>query len=612
MKKLSLLSQIITCLGLFLLIGCSGGGGGSDNSNDKPESYTLKINIVGNGSVSISPSGGVYDAGTTITITAIPDSDWIFKSWSGSFTGAKNPQPIIMDSNKTIIANFDEAYKYSLSGTAASGYPIIGTVYVKDANYTIFSTQTNNDGSFKIDIKNLTPPYLLWAEGTANGKFIRLYSIAYEAGTVNISNATHIIVAMALKADPYTYYNSKPSSASPKEDAIKTAKEKIFNLLKEVFPVWSIPTDFDIIKGSFQADGTKFDKLLETINMTCEGKIVQMSSEGTIFFSQNIETGTIEIELTPSEIKGAVTSANVGGNWKMTTVGSSSSEQLEFYLVIAQKGNNISYKSYTNDFSGDGTGSLNGTKIYMESTHVYKKKYLIPFIFDGNVNGKQASGTWKNQHGQSGTWKAEKSNDVNFSQGSWRKNEYWDDENSGKINKIIYYTYDYTEKITKKEIDRDSDDAIEDVIYLTYNSEGRLSKTEQDTNSDNAINVVEYYTYDSKGNVTRKEVDWNNDGKSDEINIYTYDEKGNVSKFEEDWNGDAEYDASCKCEYTFNSNGSISKKIEKCENEEFSSSYAYSYVYDYDGNLIKVIEDEFNDGIIDRVIYYLWENFIKD
>jgi hypothetical protein len=71
-------------------------------------SYTLTVNInpSGAGSVTLNPSGGVYVAGTTVTLTAVASSGWVFSSWSGSLTGSQNPATIVMNSSKTVTANF--------------------------------------------------------------------------------------------------------------------------------------------------------------------------------------------------------------------------------------------------------------------------------------------------------------------------------------------------------------------------------------------------------------------------------------------------------------------------------------------------------------------------
>ena len=64
------------------------------------------MNKVGNGNVTLSPSGGTYYAGTVVQLTAVPDSGWSFSGWSGDLSGTTNPTTITMNGNKTVTANF--------------------------------------------------------------------------------------------------------------------------------------------------------------------------------------------------------------------------------------------------------------------------------------------------------------------------------------------------------------------------------------------------------------------------------------------------------------------------------------------------------------------------
>lgn len=51
---------------------------------------------------------GLYKRGETATLTAIPNNQyWTFTGWSGDLTGTNNPVSFVVDSNKTIWANFD-------------------------------------------------------------------------------------------------------------------------------------------------------------------------------------------------------------------------------------------------------------------------------------------------------------------------------------------------------------------------------------------------------------------------------------------------------------------------------------------------------------------------
>jgi parallel beta-helix repeat protein len=72
--------------------------------------YTLTVSIVGNGSVSLSPSGVTYGEGTQVTLTPVPDNGWAFSQWGGDLSGSENPTTITMDADKTVTATFVQKY----------------------------------------------------------------------------------------------------------------------------------------------------------------------------------------------------------------------------------------------------------------------------------------------------------------------------------------------------------------------------------------------------------------------------------------------------------------------------------------------------------------------
>jgi thermitase len=85
---------------------------------------TLKTNAT-NGIISLNPTGGHYLSGTVVTVTATPNSGYVFSSWSGNLSGSTNPTTITMSTNKSITANFVVAgYTFeaeSLTRTSSSG-----------------------------------------------------------------------------------------------------------------------------------------------------------------------------------------------------------------------------------------------------------------------------------------------------------------------------------------------------------------------------------------------------------------------------------------------------------------------------------------------------------
>ncbi|UII33031.1 glycoside hydrolase family 9 protein [Fulvivirga ulvae] len=73
-----------------------------------PDEYTLSTSINGQGSIQLSPAGGVYNANTEVTLTAVPGTGYIFTGWSGDLSGTANPATIVMAANKTVTATFEE------------------------------------------------------------------------------------------------------------------------------------------------------------------------------------------------------------------------------------------------------------------------------------------------------------------------------------------------------------------------------------------------------------------------------------------------------------------------------------------------------------------------
>ncbi|MCP4542038.1 MAG: hypothetical protein GY832_33345 [Chloroflexi bacterium] len=74
-------------------------------STDPPVTYTLTVHTIGSGTV--DPAGGTYISGTVLNLSATPDTDWQFDSWSGGVIGTSNPVSLTMDSDKVITATFD-------------------------------------------------------------------------------------------------------------------------------------------------------------------------------------------------------------------------------------------------------------------------------------------------------------------------------------------------------------------------------------------------------------------------------------------------------------------------------------------------------------------------
>ncbi|TMU56854.1 InlB B-repeat-containing protein [Flagellimonas algicola] len=123
-----------------------------------PAQYTLVIDSGEGGQV--DSSGGEYDYGTELVVTATPDNDFIFSHWSDD--SEENPRTITIDSNKELTALFKDKFEiengfYILVGVVDdNGNPIFydappfvfeyannetiftGTVYEDLASFPVF------------------------------------------------------------------------------------------------------------------------------------------------------------------------------------------------------------------------------------------------------------------------------------------------------------------------------------------------------------------------------------------------------------------------------------------------------------------------------------------
>jgi len=68
--------------------------------------YTLSVSINPPQAGSVSPSGGEYESGLQITLTATPASGYSFDYWDGAASGSSNTVNVTMNSNMTITAHF--------------------------------------------------------------------------------------------------------------------------------------------------------------------------------------------------------------------------------------------------------------------------------------------------------------------------------------------------------------------------------------------------------------------------------------------------------------------------------------------------------------------------
>ena len=75
-------------------------------------SLTFSVEPASSGAVTVQPptncDGGRYLEGTEVQVQAVPAADYDFVDWSGDASGSANPETLIIDADKAVVARFSE------------------------------------------------------------------------------------------------------------------------------------------------------------------------------------------------------------------------------------------------------------------------------------------------------------------------------------------------------------------------------------------------------------------------------------------------------------------------------------------------------------------------
>jgi hypothetical protein len=104
-------------------------------SNAPPFKACLYVNVNGLGQVLLNPAQGSYDLNSAVILTAVPAPGWVFVNWTGDFVASANPTTLVLDTSKTVTANFLQAVVVT---TLADGGPGSLRQAIASANFGDF------------------------------------------------------------------------------------------------------------------------------------------------------------------------------------------------------------------------------------------------------------------------------------------------------------------------------------------------------------------------------------------------------------------------------------------------------------------------------------------
>ena len=178
MKKL-----LFYILSLTVLITCKKDA--FDEQTEAPLAMFTVAASAGDGG-SINSSGGSFESGSTVTLTATPEQEYVFTGWTGT-ESSDNPLTITVNSNQTVTANFEKRK-----------YPLVVNVNGEGAvQEEIVSTGKSTDYDSGSIIRLTASPSLEWNFVSWSGDYVG------EENPINIElTEPKNIIAIFEKSEP--------------------------------------------------------------------------------------------------------------------------------------------------------------------------------------------------------------------------------------------------------------------------------------------------------------------------------------------------------------------------------------------------------------------------
>ena len=243
----------------------------------------------------------------------------------------------------------------SVSGVAAAGAPLSGSVYLKDSSTpaTELSTTIAPDGSFSFDISGLKAPFLLKAIGTANGNDLTLFSLASASGIANINPLSNLAIILSCDGEELTDLYESPDPLKMKSISISlpTVVSKLQTTLHPALSQFGA-AEINFISDTYSAKHQGLDLLLDLLTISINNGSVTITDKTS---NNSVQTPTSSflnsiINIVPiiqSKLLGSTyilpfnASAIVKENIRFTAIVVGTSNQQVNWSVIEDNGGTI-------------------------------------------------------------------------------------------------------------------------------------------------------------------------------------------------------------------------------------------------------------------------------
>lgn len=296
-----------------------------------PPQYELVISVSGNGMTSPAPGTYIYDAGTAVEVTAVPDSGWEFDHWvlDGVNVGAMNPYTVTLDNNHTLEAVFTEVIQptqyqltISVSGNGATD-PAEGTYTYNEGTVvqvTAYPTEGWRLDHWLLDSSDVgdANPYVVTMDGNhtltavfVQEEYVLTINVSPEgSGTIILNNTGPYYYgdAVQLTAEPNTgwYFShwEEEGIVLGNQNPIviiidgNTSITAVFTqeIIQWWSPYWQYRRTITIDHTKVAGELTDFPVLIEITDGSLAGK-AQLDGDDFVFTDENNTKLDHQIEL---------------------------------------------------------------------------------------------------------------------------------------------------------------------------------------------------------------------------------------------------------------------------------------------------------------------------
>src|SRR5215471_1120658 len=183
------------------------------------------------------------------------------------------PEPVpVADANAPDEQPILNPTTTAISGVAAVGAPLAGSVTIKDAAGTTKTVAIGENGSYSVDVTGMTGPFVFRAQGMANGQVYTVHSAAASAdvnGIINITQLTELMVDNIAGQIASNYFDNGNFSTLSK-DAIDAEAARLKEKLLPILTALGVSDSVDLLRTQFTPLSSALDSALDIIHVTVD------------------------------------------------------------------------------------------------------------------------------------------------------------------------------------------------------------------------------------------------------------------------------------------------------------------------------------------------------